>query len=156
MYTLTCTSKLRCCPAWQMLPHISGVTCMCLLCFVQYSTFNIPYTSGCLCDEWQDRLGWDERRKGRMHGSRSASVLEDCSGALGMAVGVSHVEERQQPPGECRGLQPSCWVPRGLTLDKGKNTDLKGRVSAYGSGWNKTQRTLPRITGCLLAPPLSL
>lgn len=49
-------------PAWSCPLTWVGLF-VCLLCFVQYSTFNIPYAPGHLCDEWQDWLGSDDRKQ---------------------------------------------------------------------------------------------
>lgn len=99
----------------KMLPHLSGVTWICLLCVFQYSTFNNPYASAHLCDKWQGWPGANDRKKWRLQSCSCSSVSEEeGSRALGVALGVSYKEERERAAltEDTKGWQPSRWVTR--------------------------------------------
>lgn len=103
MYTVTCPSSARWCPAWQNVPLPSGVICICLLCIFRYSAFDISYTSDYLCDKWQYWLGSDDREKQRCKATEGHQ-LRRRQWALDMIwVGVTGKNRARSLQGEWRG-----------------------------------------------------
>ena len=100
------------------------------------------------------RVRW--QKKGKTQGCRSSSVSEeDGSRALSVAGCVWVMRKNDtRPRWGCKGLAPILLLhPRDSLWMRGKQTGLKGRVSAQDRGWNKTEKTIPRTKGGLLPCP---
>lgn len=158
MDAVTCPSSVRWCPAWWNAPLPSGVICIGLLCIFQYSASDVSYTSDYLCDKWQYWLGSGDREKERCKATE-AHQTQKKTVSPGYDLGGSHGEEqREESSGRVKGGQSSCWVTQEThpgEIMRRKNTDVKGRASLYNRGWNKIEKTFPRMKDCLpsLPPP---
>lgn len=102
------------------------------------------------------RVRWQRKRK--MQGYRSSPNSEEDSEPWIWSGWESRGRTETGVFRENEGGQSSCWVTQEThpgEIMRRKNTDVKGRASLYNRGWNKIEKTLPRMKDCLpsLPPP---